>query len=501
LRPESTLISTSDLQNSPHLSERERPVRARLLQTAAGRIVSCAIVYAPFAFGSTQPWAIDQVERLLAAAFCLFLSYLLINRRWPRLAWVPTVAGFVVLGAGWFMAYNAKSVWDPYLHASLNVGKHIPLLPGAAERLTAHLAMRKFDALFGCFLLCYDMAAERRWRREWVIVTALTGAALCVFGVVQQAGFETFVPTRMFQMEGVYFATYNYHGNAGAFINLAEACSCGICFYVLAARKPLWKRACPLLLLVLILLGQFVNSSRGAQIISVLMLLTAALISVAAAGTNRKSWFSRRRVLLPAICGLLAVLLMPAFVLSHGNAEKWKELPQHIARSSSRWQVWRVTAPMVKSAGFMGHGPGAYKLLLPRSKDLNHDFYSRWVIQTYEPGKAISMWSNAHNDLLQSTVEHGYVGLVCGLLLMGGGLAFGTWRCARLMQSRNYQDGGLLMGCLLGISATIIHGTFDFPLQILSIQLPFAVLLAICWSSTRWRVSGLAAPAAVDAPR
>ena len=434
------------------------------------------------------------MQHALSIAFCCFLAYLLVNRRLPRIAWLPVLAGVVVLAAGWFMAYNATSAWDPRRQFTIPISPHFPRLPGAVERLTAQLAMRKLDALFGCFLLCYDLAAERTWRREWVFVTAFTGAALSLFGVAQQAGLETFVPTRMFQMEGVYFATYNYHGNAGALINMAQACSCGICFYVFAARKSLWKKASSLALLVVILLGQFTNSSRGAQILSSIMLIVAALVSITAVGPNRQSWFSRRRVLLPAICGLLAVLLVPAFVLSHGNAQKWRELPEHIARNSSRWQVWRVSMPLLRNAGVLGSGPGAYKLLLPHSPALNHAFYSRWVIQNYTPGKTVSMWSNAHNDAVQSTIEHGELGLLCGFVFLAGGLSMGAWRCSVFMKSRNYQDGGLLLACITGVTATLIHGTFDFPLQILSIQVPFAVMLAICWSSTRWKVSRLAVP-------
>ena len=172
--------------------------------------------------------------------------------------------------------------------------------------------------------------------------------------------------------------------------------------------------------------------------------------------------------------------------------EKWHELPKHIAHNSSRWQVWKVTMAMVRTAGPLGYGPGSFKLLLPQSKNLTHAFYSRWVIQTHTPGGNISMWSMAHNDLLQGLVEHGWVGLLCSMSMLGCGLVIGVWRYTVICKVRAYQDAGLLLGCIAGVCATVVHSMFDFPLQVLSIQLPFAVMLAICWSSTRWKTHSIA---------
>ena len=120
-------------------------------------------------------------------------------------------------------------------------------------------------------------------------------------------------------------------------------------------------------------------------------------------------------------------------------------------------------------------------MLLPRSPLLNNAFYSRWIIQGHTPGTAISMWSQAHEDYLQTLVEFGWTGgLAAGTLLFGGIVRL--CRTVRQDRSRPPRPATLVyVGVTAALLAVALHSTFDFPLQVVSLQLYVAVYLGIAW--------------------
>jgi O-antigen ligase len=123
-------------------------------------------------------------------------------------------------------------------------------------------------------------------------------------------------------------------------------------------------------------------------------------------------------------------------------------------------------------------------MLLPRSPLLTNAFYSRWIIHRPVPGAAVSMWSQAHEDYLQTLVEFGWLGgLAAGTVLFGG--IARAWGAVR--RDRNLPPAPqtlVYVGVLTALLAVALHSTVDFPLQVGSLQLYVAVYLGIAWATT-----------------
>jgi len=485
-------LEQSALTDSPrdgklkHSSLR-RILETRPLRAAAGWIITGSLIYAPFVFGSVPTFAIQQLNLALgAAASCWFLDCLL-YRKVPKVPIILVLCGIIALALGWFMTWNARSTFaiqSGYL-VQTYIHPHRPSLPGALERMTARLTMQRLDSLFAGLLTASDLARDKLWRKRWVVIIAGTGAAIACFGVAQQAGMATFVATRMNQLEGEYFATFNYHGNAGAYMNLALPLSFAVCLYTFETRKPAIHRCAGAAMFGITLIGIMANTSRGAQAVSILIVIgmggAAALRFVSHAG----SLYRYRKVVWPLIALLFVGVVGAVGMHSARNAEKWRELPSELAKNSSRWQVWRVTVPMAKSAGALGHGPGSFKLLLPQSPMLSDALLSRWVLQPrIIPGFPISMWSMAHNDYLQTWVEFGWLGLMLALSVLIGGVTRSLLRIRAKQSNARSADGYVLFGVTAAVLGVIVNSLFDFPLQVASIQVTVIVLLGICWSSS-----------------
>ena len=126
----------------------------------------------------------------------------------------------VVLVQGWWMVLNAHGLY--FLDAT---GPHLvaldalrPAVAGAMDHRSALWMMcwvSGLAALFGCVL---DLSRDAKWRR-WIIGTIIvTGALLTVEGFAERLGRLHLYASRRLANEGLAFASFNYHANAGAFI-------------------------------------------------------------------------------------------------------------------------------------------------------------------------------------------------------------------------------------------------------------------------------------------
>lgn len=464
---------------SPHKAAfAEQPRRP--LQAAAGWLITAALIYAPFDYGSVSPFAIQHMELALFAAWVCWSVDCLLARRFPAVPVVVLVCGVLALGLGWFMTWNGHVLSTA---VSGLFRQHRPALPGAVEVLTARLTMLRLDALYGGLLVACDLADLAVWRKRWAAAIALTGAAIATFGILQQAGLVTFVPSRMNPLEGEYFSTFNYHANAGAYMNLAMPLAYSLCVYAFVLRKAAIVRWGSLTIVLAILAGIMANTSRGAQAVSAALVVGLTVLTVMQFTSRDRRLYRRRHILWPAVVVLTLGLLSFGVLRSARNAQKWRELPSELVKNSSRWQVWRVALPMAKSGGALGHGPGSFKMLLPVSPLLTNALYSRWIIQRYIPGRPISMWSMAHDDYLQTWVEFGWIGVLLSGTIVVPGVLRGLARSRRSM--RTGPDGIIPFGAAAAMIGVLVHATFDFPLQVASIQLTAVVLLGICWAGSR----------------
>ena len=446
----------------------------------AGWLICVALIYAPLALGSIPPRLLLGLEGLLALATLCWALDALLHRTLPR---VPPLLGVCcgwLLLQGWGMAWNARSVFTPP-GIVLTLMSPLPNAPGAIERTIAVHAMQSLTAVLAALIVVTDLAQDPVWRTRLLWAMAWTGALFSGFGLAQRAGLVRFVAAQMNPYEGDYFSTYNYHANAGAFLNLALPAISALLFLALAEQHALAQRLLLGGLFCCCLIAAVVNPSRGAQAITVILLIGLGIwISLwLARGEGRRARKARMALAGACVaCVVMAALFVPYL---HPVVQKWEQLPQALTGDSGRMQVWPIAASMARQSGPFGQGPGAFKLLLPRSPLLSNAFYSRWIIQMPVPGGPTSMWSQAHEDYLQTVIEFGWLGsLAAGTILFGG--IFCVWRA--VLRDRVRPSNLVYVGVVAALLAVALHATFDFPLQLVSLQLYVAVYLGIAWATS-----------------
>ena len=157
---------------------------------------------------------------------------LVVGRRWPRVNWLTGLLSFAILAYGWFVTWNAKLVYDPRAYYFHPGSPPAPSLPGTLDWKTSFDQMVLITGLFFAFWVTNHLSARERWRRRFWLVISLTGFSIVVLGLLQRA---TGAPSIFWRSDldcGLtFFATYRYHANAGALINIilpfvAAQCIC-----------------------------------------------------------------------------------------------------------------------------------------------------------------------------------------------------------------------------------------------------------------------------------
>jgi O-antigen ligase len=147
----------------------------------------------------------------------------------------------------------------------------------------------------------------------------------------------------------------------------------------------------------------------------------------------------------------------------------------------ARLEMWRDTRAMIRSAPWLGYGPGSYM----------------WAFPKFKQTDAHMLFNYAHNEYLHTAAEYGMLGLA----LMGGVVLWMVigllWRWRSVHRARD----AALIAALFGImAAQAVHAIFDFNLHIFSIWHVLAliggIVVACLYASDEIRPNVLAARAA-----
>jgi hypothetical protein len=270
-----------------------------------------------------------------------------------------------------------------------------------------------------------------------------------------------------------FFATYYYHGNAGAFLNLVWPLTAGLALRAFTTRSHPAMRAIWVSVFVLTIAAVVANTSRMAQLIALLLLI--ALSVQLGPALLRKVSRTNKNV---ALAGAIAILL-PMFALGWAShleqpLNRWQTLSQSVP-NDSRWRASRVAISALPDIGFFGFGPGTFRVVFP--------FYNSVAINP-APGT----WRFLHEDYLQTALEWGWVGSGLWALLFSGGIIIAI--CSyKEYAARDWTPRRRLLQpfAILALVGVALHALVDFPLQIASIQLYVATYLGLCWGSSSWR--------------
>jgi hypothetical protein len=475
----------------------------RLLRDAPRWIFLASLIYAPWVYGCTTAWSILWLDYILASVLALWILALFIRGRRPIVPRFLLLLGVLLLLQGWWMVSNAKTIYDssylvfvPLSH--FGIGK-----PGSIDYAISAAWMVRATTLLGVVFLVSDLSLRPAWllRLWWTL--ALGGVSIALLGLLQKATNAEMIfwqPARMGDTR-TFFATYYYHANAGAFLNLVLASTFGLSLRSLTRATAPIVRALSLGASLILFAAIVANTSRVAQLIAALLMISL-LIGFRKAVLHRVQHMERRFVIASIFVVILALLAIAQASHLDQPLGRWQMLGEHLPKDA-RWVASQAALPAVHEAGWFGFGPGTFRVIFP--------YYTREL-----GDKLPGIWRFLHEDYLQTLMEWGWAGGTLWALVFFGGIATGIrsirqqeeFRRAAKMNSPDRRSGVcsqqasgspkqgawewtqrrrlLLPLSLLALIGVAVHALVDFPLQIASIQLYAATFLGICWGSGGW---------------
>jgi len=451
-------------------------VISHILRTAYRWIFLAALAYAPWAYGGTTSASIQVTNCILLTALVLWTAELLISgrkRRFPKLLLIS--AGALICIGGW-MVLNAKSIYDSEFFVFVPLRNLMPAFAGSADYVVSAAWMIRGALLLGTVLFVADLSQSDRWLLRLWYAIALIGGSIAFLGLFQKATgaqmifWQTPPPPELWVT--TFFATYYYHGNAGAFLNLVWPLGLGLVIRSFTRRSHPGLRAIWIVVFIITIAGVVANTSRMAQIVAV-VLLVAVCVQFGPMVLRNLSGAQKSG----AVAGTLAIVLALIAVAQASHLEqplsRWQAQTERIPLDA-RWQAWSVARDALPGAGFFGSGAGTFRVVFRAYKI---------AAKSDVPGT----WRFLHQDYLQTLLEWGWVGGSLWALLFFGGI---------VVAIRSYRENGLEWTprrrllqplVIIALAGLALHALVDFPLQIESIQLYAATYLGLCWGSSVWK--------------
>ena len=432
------------------------------------------IVYAPWAFGCTRWWAKTLLIQSLLAVSVLWLCSLFFRRRWPRVTPPAGIAALLLLGIGWFSVFNALASYDELLQVFSPISQPLAGWFGSWDAAFSIHGMLLVTALMGGFFISMDLAANPIWRRRLFLTLALSGGLLLLFGLVERAT----------AAEGIYwesaprstfFATYFYHANAGAFINLTLPIVAGQAILAFRGDESQSKRAFWNFLLLVSITAVFVNTSRASMVIGSLIIAVLAVAGARVLIGKRRKMALRPQLLATAVVVLVCAAILTLSFGVERSLVRWNQTLDTLFASEGgalwegRVSIYRVCWLSLRAAGWFGFGPDTFAIVFP------------YLLMDHG-GAVNGILRYAHQDYLQTALEWGRLGFLLWGVLVGGGIVRAIvylWRDPRAITC---EHGMWIALCTLSLIGVLIHSLVDFPLQIASLQLISAVLLGQLWA-------------------
>src|SRR5947208_13476 len=449
-----------------------------LLRTASRWIFFATLIYAPWAYGATTSASIQMTNWVLLAALVLWAVELLVRTRTPRFPWFLFFLVVALVSVGGWMVFNAKSIYDSDFFVFVPLRNIAPPLPGSVDYTISAAWIIRGALLLGTILFVADLSQSNRWLLRLWYVIGLVGGSIAFLGLLQKATGAQMIfwqppPARYDLRISTFFATYYYHGNAGAFLNPAWPLSAGLVIRSFSKRHHPAMRAVWISLFILTIAGVLANTSRMAQLVAVVLLL-AICLQFGPALVRKLSGTEKSVALAGALAILLALVALAQATHLDQPLTRWQAESQRIP-TDARWQACHVALAALPHAGLFGFGPGTFRVVFP----------------TYNIGSINQVpgtWRFLHEDYLQTLMEWGWMGSTVWALLFFGAITIGirsyNKHARRDWTPRRRWLHPLVIIALVGVA---LHALIDFPFQIESIQLYVATYLGVCWGSSLWR--------------
>lgn len=443
-----------------------------MILVEAGRwLILLALIFSPWWYGGVILSAqyILAYFCFIAAAF-VYLGRFMQKERFPQIPFIPFLILLFLLLEGWGMTLNAAFALDTNTYHLFPLAQKLRG-PGSFDRAASLHSMFMLSAFAGAFCIVADSSCDAIWRWRWIKVLTLNGLAVCLFGLIEKM---THVVWSEYGQNIWPFASFYYHGNAGAFINLIIPVTAAAIWYAFLGEKNRFWQSIAILAFVVSTAAAFVNASK-ASIVVAGMVLTLLFVAISLSIRKMRiapSWIGG--------CFLIAIVLGVSVVFlaqTSGIQTTWMRWNQAWLAGEQiavgRRQVAQICLNMGSEAGIFGFGPGVFASLFP------------YAARVYPPAPG-GVWQHAHEDYLQTLIEWGWLGAILWFILLWGGVAVSCFYGLAYHHQLRKRSKFLLLCVAISLAGCLFHALVDFPLQIPSLQLTVSILLGLAWGSLRW---------------
>jgi O-antigen ligase len=395
------------------------------IEWAALLLLGAVVTVGPWLYGSTRAWAYGPLLAAVAVS-CVLVALrpcLFPRERVVRIP--PAMPVFVVL-----------LVWE------------LARLPFAASRHDAGVAMVRLASYVAAYACWTELLVPRRRRRAAIGAVILAASAMAWYAIVQDGHGSRMVlamerPEQYgLRASGAYLCPNHF---AALLVGLAPVC------LALAVTRD---HGLPLRIvagygLAVFLFPIYLTGSRSGWL-GLAAGLAVALVLLAA----RRGW---GRFLLALVGG-------PAAMAAAGYG-LWvasplvRERVQAALHGDVRLDLWKDTLAMIAERPWLGNGTGAFRWMYP--------WFQKHLVVYVDP-------RYPHNEFLQRLAEAGIAGLVLSVAAIGMLLVLLAWRARRIERT---DDAALLAGAAGAVAGSLVHGLFDFTLNLFA-NVHVLVLLA-----------------------
>ena len=480
----------------------------------SGNLICGMMVFAPWAFGTTQRWAIWTMN---IAAYSLGILWGVKSvirystgyqpARWgrrdvevqtPETRLSRALTRGLMAMTGLLLAYclinvlNARSTYHPEI-VSFEYFHFFSWLPASHDQATSLKSFFSYLALALSFWTAHDWLiakspteerGERQLSKEthdalaqvpyarlrkllWVL--AISGGLLGIEGIVQRLSNTPdllfLMPTYNNQAAEDQFGPYAYRANAAQYLNLAWPVCLGFWWMRQRARarsssgkerKP-GKDGIILGAVAIMAACPIISSSRVGALVDLIQIALASLILLSAGNRTRAGQ------------GRKGILIFLVISLSLGIFLGWAKLSPRLESTTfqkdlgARNTMYDMARPMARDYPLYGTGPGSFES----------------VFQLYRIDPDEFWPAQLHNDWLETRITFGWVGSgLIGFCLLG---ALARWFIPTGIPMRRY----FVMLIWVAIGGCLIYARYDFPFQVYSILFLFVMLCVVLFSVSR----------------
>ena len=125
---------------------------------------------------------------------------------------------------------NARSIYDPEFGTFAAINNFAPHAPGSVDYAISVAWMIRAALLIGALLFVVDLSQDDKYLIQLWVVLGVAAGSISLLGLLQKAtGAQAILwQTPIGHYGSNFFATYYYHANAGAFLNLVLPLTAGL---------------------------------------------------------------------------------------------------------------------------------------------------------------------------------------------------------------------------------------------------------------------------------